>query len=361
MEAFSIKELGLKNKSALAREITTKVNAYFKENNLSKKGNWKLFSKAIFFFVGFWLIWYLLVYTNLSSLIKVPLCFLEAFFASGIGFCIMHDGNHGAFSKHALVNKIASATSECLGVSSGIWDKKHDDVHHDGVNVHRIDEDIEAQPLLRLHESQKRYLIHKYQHLYWPLAYSLLYIIWPLKDFFKYFRGKVMGERLRFKTGDHILFWAGKIFFVTMLFWLPIYQLGFGQWLWGFLLFAMPLGFILSVVFQPAHIVRGVKSSTIEEAQHGDSAEHQIGHTADFAPKNKFITWWIGGLNYQIEHHLFRMISHVHYPALQGIVKSVCDKYNFPMLILPTARAAIVEHVGKLKDLSKKPATSLVA
>lgn len=355
MQTYSIKELGLKNKSDMAKKIIARVNNYFKENNLSKKGNWKLFSKAIFFFVGFWVIWCLLIYVELPVLLRILLCPIEAFFASGIGFCIMHDGNHGAFSDSALLNKTASATSECLGVSSGIWDKKHDSVHHDGVNVLGVDEDIEARPLLRMHEGQKWYRIYKYQHYYWPFAYSLLYLVWPLKDFYKYFSGKVMGERLRFKFADHLLFWGGKIFFGVMLVAIPIHQVGFHQWLVGFLSFAMPLGFLLSVVFQPAHVVRGVKNSTIEEAQYGDSTEHQISHTANFAPKNKFITWWIGGLNYQIDHHVFRMISHVHYPVIHKILKAVCDEYNFPMVILPTARAALVSHIGKLKDLSKRP------
>lgn len=355
MKIFSVKELGLKNKSTMAKEIIRQVNSYFSQNNISKKGNWKLYLKATFFFFGFWAIWFLLVYSNLHILIKILLCPVEAWFASGIGFCIMHDGNHGAFSKSKLGNKIASATSECLGVSSGIWNKKHNVVHHDGVNVLGVDEDIEARPLLRLHEGQKWYRIHKYQHWYWPLAYSLLYIIWPLKDFYKYFTGKVMGTQLKFKQSDHILFWLGKIFFVCMLIIIPIQMVGLQQWVIGFLLFAMPLGFLLSVVFQPAHIVRGVKSSMIEETHDGDSTEHQLTHTANFAPDNQFITWWVGGLNYQIDHHVFRRISHVHYPVIHKIIKSICEEYNFPILVFPTVREALGSHIGKLKDLGEKP------
>ncbi len=354
MQTYSIKELGLKNKSAMAQEIIARVNNYFKDNNLSKKGNWKLFLKAFFFFFGFWFIWYLIIYSDLPVLIKIFLCPIDAFFAAGIGFCIMHDGNHGAFSEHAWLNNVAKATSECLGVSCSIWDTKHDRVHHDGVNVLGVDEDIEARPLLRLHEGQKWYRIHKYQHWYWPLAYSLLYIIWPIKDFFKYFSGKVMGERLRFKFSDHILFWGGKVFFGVMFFWIPIYQLGFQQWLVGFLLFAMPLGFLLSVVFQPAHIVRGVKNSFIEETKGEDITEHQLLHTANFAPNNRFITCWVGGLNFQIEHHVFRKISHVHYPVIHKIIKSVCEKYSFKIVIFPSFLAALKSHVGKLKDLGQK-------
>ncbi|MDQ5931222.1 MAG: linoleoyl-CoA desaturase [Patescibacteria group bacterium] len=355
MKTFSVKELGLKNKSTMAKEIIRQVNDYFSQNNISKKGNWKLYFKSAFFFFGFWFIWYLLVYTNLHILIKIFLCPLEAWFASGIGFCIMHDGNHGAFSKYELVNKSAGATSECLGVSCGIWKTKHNIVHHDGVNVLGVDEDVEARPLLCLHEGQKRYWIHKYQHWYWPFAYSLLYIIWPLKDFFKYFSGKVMGTRLRFKIADHILFWTGKIFFAFMIVVIPINEIGFEHWVIGFLLFAMPLGFLLSVVFQPAHIVRGVKSSMIEEAHDGDSTEHQLTHTANFAPDNQFITWWTGGLNYQIDHHVFRKVSHVHYPVIHKIIKSVCENYDFSIIVFPTARAALASHIGKLKDLSEKP------
>lgn len=364
MQAIPIKELRLGRLSPMEREIKSRVNKYFEDMGkfvngklipLSKKGNWSLFSKAIFFFVGFWVNWYLLVFTDLPWFVKILLCISAVFFASGIGFCIMHDGNHGAFSEHSWVNKVAGLSSDSVGVSSGVWKTKHNVVHHDGVNVHHIDEDIEAKPLLRLHDDQKRYWIHKWQHRYWWFAYSLLYIAWILKDFYKYFSGRVMGQRLQFKFVDHILFWAGKAFFVIMFFWIPINRLGFEQWKWGFLIFASLLGFVLSVIFQLAHIMRGVKSSTVEEARGGESVEHQISHTANFAPKSRFINWWAGGLNHQIEHHVFRKISHVHYPDIHEIIKSACEKYNFPMLILPTMRAAFAGHIGRLKDLGQKP------
>jgi len=355
MEAISVKELMLVNKSAMAKEINAKVNAYFSQKKISKKGNRALFIKTIFFLAGFWLTWWLLIYTDLSVFWKIPLCFVGAFFASGIGFCIMHDGNHGAFSKSKIKNMLAGATSEFLGVSSGIWKKKHNVAHHDGVNVLGVDEDIEAWPLLRLHEGQKRCSVHKFQHWYWPIAYSLLYFIWPLKDFTKYFSGRVMGEPLRFKISDHVLFWAGKIFFAFVFFWLPIRELGFNAWLVGFLIFGGFLGLLLSIVFQPAHVVRGVKNSIVEEARGGDSMEHQIEHTANFATNNKFITWWVGALNFQIEHHVFRRISHVHLPDIHKIVAEECKRFDFKIVVFPTFFDAISSHVGKLKDLGQKP------
>jgi len=119
-------------------------------------------------------------------------------------------------------------------------------------------------------------------------------------------------------------------------------------------IFAGFLGFLLSIVFQPAHVVRGVKNSILEDAKHGDSIEHQILHTANFAPNNRFITWWVGGLNLQIEHHVFRIMSHIHLPVVHKILKSVCEKYSFKIVVFPSFLAALKSHVGKLKDLGQK-------
>ncbi|MCC7436392.1 acyl-CoA desaturase [Candidatus Nomurabacteria bacterium] len=356
MKTISVKELKFTSKSAMANEITAEVNAYFNEKNISKKGNWKLFSKAIFFFLGFWTNYYFLIFSDLPVFVKAILCISLVFFASGIGFCIMHDGNHGSFSKKEWINKIAGKSSDSLGANSHIWVTKHNIIHHSGTNVNHVDDDIEARPLLCLHDDQPRYLIHRYQYLYWPIAYGLLYFLWVLfKDFLKYFTQKVMGEKVYFKTWDHINFWASKVFFYFLFIHIPINKVGFNAWFLGFMIFGSLLGLVLSTIFQLAHIVRGLKHPSFGEAKGSERFEHQISTTANFAPQNKFIAWWVGGLNFQIEHHLFPKISHVHYPEIHKIIKRVCEKYNFPLLVFPSFGLALESHIGKLKDLGKNP------
>jgi linoleoyl-CoA desaturase len=82
-------------------------------------------------------------------------------------------------------------------------------------------------------------------------------------------------------------------------------------------------------------------------------AIHQLKTTANFATGNRFISWWVGGLNYQIEHHLFPRISHIHYPAISAIIRNACAEFNIPYLEHPHMRLAIASHVRHLRSLSR--------
>jgi linoleoyl-CoA desaturase len=86
---------------------------------------------------------------------------------------------------------------------------------------------------------------------------------------------------------------------------------------------------------------------------------HQFKTTANFATRNKFISWWMGGLNFQIEHHLFPRISHIHYPAISKIIKKACEDFGMPYIEYRQMRRAVVSHVNYLKSLSRKPAGNL--
>lgn len=355
MEAISVQKLKFTNKGDLAKDLKDAVNSYFIENKISSKGDWRLFSKAIFFFAGFWFLYCVIVFTQISPELKLALCLPAVFFASGVGFSIMHDGSHGSFSQKEFWNSLAQDSARFLGVEMLLWHTKHNIIHHTGTNINHVDDDIEAQPLLRLHPDQKYYKIHKFQHWYWPVAYSLLYLAWIIKDFVKYFNQRVMGSKVRFKFWDHVLFWLTKLFFVAFFILIPIKFLGWGQWFVGFSVFCALLGLTISVVFQLAHIVQGLQHPVFEEIDGTETFEHQISTTADFAPNSWFVRFWTGGLNFQIEHHLFRKVSHIHYRAIQKIVKDVCAKHGFPMIIFPSFFSALKSHIKKLKELGQKP------
>ena len=82
-------------------------------------------------------------------------------------------------------------------------------------------------------------------------------------------------------------------------------------------------------------------------------AAHQIKTTAKFATNNKLVSWWVGGLNFQIEHHLFPKISHVHYPAISAIVRNVCSEYQLNYIDYPTMRRAVAAHVRFLREMGR--------
>src|SRR6185295_14544382 len=222
-----------------------------------------------------------------------------------------------------------------------------------------VDDDIEARPLLRLCNEQRLYKIHKYQHFYFWAAYALLYMYWVfVSDYTKYFKGKIGSTPLRKMTlSEHLLFWGYKLAHAFIFVALPIYVVGFMPWMIGFLSMSLVTGFVLSIVFQLAHTVEHTHFPLPNNAtgqMEDEWAIHQIKTTANFATRNKVVSWLVGGLNFQIEHHLFPKISHVHYPAISKIIRKACEDYGIKYLEYPKVRLAVASHVAYLRQLGRK-------
>ena len=118
------------------------------------------------------------------------------------------------------------------------------------------------------------------------------------------------------------------------------------------------MGLTLAIVFQLAHVVKGTAFEHADDSTRKlDTAwaEYQVRTTVDFARNNKLISWLVGGLNFQIEHHLFPRISHIHYPAISKIVQATCIEYNLPYLCMPGFGAAVQSHFQQLRLLGQKP------
>jgi linoleoyl-CoA desaturase len=279
---------------------------------------------------------------------------------AAIGFNVMHDGSHGSFSNNAKLNKIAGSLSiNVLGASGIMWNNKHNIIHHTYTNIDGVDDDIEIKPLLRMCKTQKKYFIHRYQHIYVWLLYTLLLIVWLfVSDYTKYFRQKIGDVPLKKMSAfDHVAFWVAKLGYLFMMVALPIYMIGFSSWLIGFLTFTLFAGFVLSIVFQLAHTVE----ETAFPVPEGDTnkienewAIHQLQTTANFATRNKLISWLVGGLNFQIEHHLFPKISHIHYPAISQIIKKTCEDFNIRYIEYRKMRHAIISHASYLKRMGRE-------
>ena len=270
----------------------------------------------------------------------------------------MHDGGHGSFSKSKSLNKIAAISVNFLGASSIMWNMKHNIIHHTYTNIDGIDDDIEAKPYLRMCATQKRYWMHRFQHYYVWFLYTLLHLIWVfLTDYQKYFKrriGTVPIKKLSVK--EHFGFWGAKVGYMIVFMLLPIFMVGFVKWLVGFLIASMVTGFIISVVFQLAHAVEHTQfplpvadTNKIEN----EWAIHQVETTANFATKNKLISWLVGGLNFQIEHHLFPKVSHIHYPAISKIIKQTCIDFGIHYIEYPKMRHAIASHASYLRRMGR--------
>lgn len=338
------------------------VDNYFITNNIDKTGDWRLYLKTAILLVTAILTYTILVFYTPPAIVALPLCVLLGLTFAGIGFNIMHDANHGAYSNNKNLNFILGLTADIIGVNSFMWRQKHNVIHHTYTNVDNIDDDIAKSPAIRQCSTQKWVPAHKYQHIYLFGAYALSATFWILvMDFAKYFTRKINGTPMqKMHLKDHVIFWTAKTLHFFLYLIMPIYLLGFAPVILGYLVTSFALGLTLAFVFQLAHVVEetqfevsdGMNDKVIESAW----AIHQINTTANFAPKNKLVNWYVGGLNFQVEHHLFPRISHVHYPAIAGIVEAKCKAFGLTYNSMPTMWNAVKSHLSFMKSLGQKPA-----
>jgi linoleoyl-CoA desaturase len=227
-------------------------------------------------------------------------------------------------------------------------------------NEAQRDPPIEARPLLRLCDQQDHYVIHRYQHFYFWAAYAFLYIYWVfVTDYHKYFTLKIASTPIKsLSFSEHFYFWFYKLAHAFLFVALPIYMLGVIPWLVGFLVMGLVAGFILSIVFQLAHTVEHTHFPLPDEAtgkMEDEWALHQLKTTANFATRNRFVSWFVGGLNFQVEHHLFPKISHIHYPAISKIIKKACQEHGIPYIEYRRVRSAVASHIAFLKAMGRRP------
>ena len=341
------------------------VDNYFKEKNVSRTGDYRLYIKT-FLLIGSALFIYLILMNfslTLNPLLAILLCSIMGFIFACIGFSVMHDANHGSYSNNTRLNDfIGLIASNGLGANAYFWKQKHNIIHHTYTNVDGIDDDIAKSPIIRQCETQKWVPMHRIQHLYLPFIYSLSSIFWIFfMDFTKYFGRKIYTtDAWKMTMKNHIVFWVTKLYYLSFFIIVPIMIWGWAGGLIGFFVTNAAMGITLSFVFQLAHVVENTEFEHIalDTTKHIDTAwaEHQIRTTANFAMSNKVISWFVGGLNFQIEHHLFPKVSHVHYPAISNIVQEKCKEFNLPYNQYSTMYEAVASHFRVMYSLGRRPA-----
>jgi linoleoyl-CoA desaturase len=342
------------------QSVKASVEAYFVQNKIKKTGDWRLFSKTIILVGSAITMYLLLMFVTMNALVALAICGVMGFVFASIGFSVMHDANHGSYSTKPKLNDFLGLSANALGASSFFWKQKHNIIHHTYTNVDGIDDDIAKSPIIRHCESQKWVPAHKVQHLYLLPVYALSSIFWIfIMDPTKYFSRKIFTtDAWKMSTKNHIIFWVTKILYATFYIALPIIVWGFLPWVAGFFVLNAVMGLSLSIVFQLAHVVEITEFEHVplDATKHIETAwaEHQMKTTANFAMGNKVISWFVGGLNYQIEHHLFPRVSHVHYPAISKIVMQKCTEFNMPYNKYDTMIEAVASHFRVMKSLGKK-------
>jgi linoleoyl-CoA desaturase len=312
-------------------------------------------------------LYFFILFFPLQGWTTLLLSFILGFTSACIGFNVMHDANHGSYSSNERVNKVLGLTLNALGGNSFIWKFNHNVIHHTYPNIDGLDDDIAKSPFIRMCSTQRWVPAHRVQHIYTPVLYAVSSILWVLvQDFEKYFRRKIHQTALaEMKPNDHLIFWVSKVLYIIFYVAIPVYMIGWTNWLLFFLSLHIGLGFTLAIVFQLAHVV---EETTFEFAPSDETtrienewAIHQVKTTSNFSPNSRIISWLVGGLNYQIEHHLFPRVSHIHYPALSKIVKDQCKEFNLPYNCIPSFRKAVASHFRLIRLLGKRPASVSLA
>ena len=346
---------------SLHAALKSRVAEYFDQAALETKGNTQLYAKAAIILAGMVGLYIHLVFFTPAWYFALPECVLLGLFITGTGFNVMHDGSHGSFSSSTWINTLAGGTLECLGGSAYIWKIKHCVIHHSFTNVEGVDDDIDIGSLMCVNQHQRRHWMHRFQHFYCWYLYMMLYMMWVFQsDYQRYFTRHIGSVPLPgMRPADHIQFWIGKVVNACLYLVIPIYRLGFVHGLVGASVTMAAAGLALSVVFQLAHTVEGPEFPLPQQPQNllpDEFAIHQIATTANFATRNRAVTWMVGGLNFQIEHHLFPRIAHVHYPHISRIVRQLCQERGIAYMEHTTFRKAVAAHFRHLRILGAAPA-----
>lgn len=350
-----------KSTDDFAKVLRTRVNQYFKDNNISRYANANMVIKTIFMIALYAVPFVLMLTVFENTWLVILMWILMGFGMAGIGLSIMHDANHFAYSKNANVNKILGKLLNFVGGSDVNWRIQHNVLHHTYTNVSGMDEDIDSGILMRFSPDQKRRKAHRFQHIYAWFLYGLMTIMWTFtKDYQQYIRYK---KRDLLKTQGSsnglILFTLilSKLLYLGTMISLPVIFAGVPWWLSlvGFFIMHFVAGLTLASIFQPAHVVPSSDFQLPDERGNieKDWAANQLLNTANFAPGSRLFSWYVGGLNYQIEHHLFPNICHVHYRKIAHIVRETAAEYGLPYYSYKTFAGALREHGKMLYNLGK--------
>ena len=345
------------------RTLNSRVNKYFRVNNIKRTGNWKVWLKTLIMFSLFLVPYALILTLNMTPWLQVILVFVMGIGMAGVGMNVMHDGNHGSFSNKDWINKLMGSSIYILAGNVYNWKVQHNVLHHTYTNVHGHDEDLDAGRILRFTKHAQWKWYHRFQHYYSILLYGLLTINWAITTDFvqmkRYMKRKLSYDEFPNPFVNWSTLVVSKVIYLGIWILLPILILKLSWWkiLIGFFLMHYTAGLILSVIFQLAHIMDEAEMPMPENdgSLKNTWAIHQLKTTVNFSPKNKFINWFTGGLNHQVEHHIFPNISHIHYGKIAEIVKKTAKEFNLPYNEFKTTRKAIIAHFNYLKLMGVKP------
>ncbi|MEO1515465.1 MAG: acyl-CoA desaturase [Bacteroidota bacterium] len=340
-------------------ELRRRVNHYFEKNQISKHCDARMISKTVLILSVFALTYALLLSNLFSPLYLLMLAIVHGFFTALIGLNIAHDAVHGAYTQSPRLNKLIGLSFNIIGANDFMWKCSHNVMHHSHTNIVDYDADIDQIPLIRLNPHQDLWWIHRFQHIYIFFFYSLTTIAWVfIRDYAEFFHPKVNGKgRAEKPTQEFLRMVFFKCLYYTIFLVIPFLVIDVPFWYFviGFVAMHLVEGITLALIFQLAHVIEGTDFPLPDEQGKLEKswAAHQLYTTVNFGCKNDFLNYICGGLNFQVEHHLFPTICHVHYKAIAPIVEQTAKEFGLPYHNYPRYRDALGSHVRILKQFGR--------
>jgi linoleoyl-CoA desaturase len=343
-------------------ELKRRVDAHFAAAGIDPTAPVGMYFKTLVMLTWCGASWFTLIFVAEHFLTAALACTSLGLAMAGIGFNVMHDGGHRGYSRSPLVNRAMAYTLDLIGASSYVWNWKHNVFHHTNPNIVGLDADIDIRPFARMAPSQPHRPFHRFQHLYmWPL-YAFLSAKWHFfDDFDDVARARIADHTFPRPRGLDLLgFVLGKVLFFTLVLAIPLLRHPPLHVLLAYAYTSSLLGVTLAIVFQAAHCAEGMVFVPAHAALNSEWTVHQIVTSADFAQDSWVASWLLGGLNFQIEHHLFPRICHMHLPRVAPIVEQLCREYGLPYRTHRTVLAAFTSHGRWLRAMGAAPVLPVV-
>ncbi len=338
-----------------SKTVKQRVDRYFEEHDLSKHANLQMVVKTIVLLTLYFGSYALIISGQLSLTAMWFLTFMMGIGMAGVGFSVSHDALHGAYSSNKHINRALGYTFDLMGANGYIWKITHNIIHHTYTNIHEHDEDLEVAGFIRLSPHAEWKPIHRIQHILAFLAYSLATFFWVFVKDYKHFLKDNIGpyNNKTHPTSEWVILFVTKAIYYTYMLVLPMLLLDI-TWvhlLIGFSTLHLTAGLILGVIFQLAHVVEETDHPMPDEENMIDEhwMIHEMVTTNNFARDNKPLCWFVGGLNFQIEHHLFPRVCSVHYPDISHIVEQTANEFGIPYNQHDTFFEAVASHYRTLK------------
>ncbi len=342
------------------KHLKQEVNQYFIKQNTHKKANFNMYFKCLFMLSLYIIPYCLMILGVVNDPSYYWICWLlMGLGMSGVGMCIMHDGNHNAFSTKKSVNDLMGLTLQVVGGSYKNWRIQHNQLHHKYTNMINHDPDVSPVKLLRFSPDSPYRKFYRFQFIYAWFLYGLMtFSFATMKEFKQLFewRDSTVISGIEFKQlMKELILWKMVYYFFILFIPLFFLDINFLQWFGLFMLMHFVSGFLLAIVFQTAHIMPDCKHLSYDkEFNPNEWAINQLETTSNYSPNSKIFSWFIGGLNYQVEHHLFPGICHVHYAGISKIVRKLTKEYGLPYHCEKNFFQAILSH-GKMLYVLGRP------